>query len=349
MTSSNQKVTIVLISHNRPATLVRILGVIIQHYENIKILIVDSSELSKRQEIERFVHQNTDPSFVEINTFSETTPALKKLAVAANKTTTKYIQYFADDDAVCPDTIIDRVDFLEDNVGFSACLGRQYYCQKINDKYSKWFEFQGQQGTFCNDNPIQRIEALSKNWVGFAYATMKTDVARKVFKLAYDVDPKGHFLGERILYLAMLICGKVNLLDVPSICLSVHKGTTSEYLTSLDKTIFAKDSCVQYDVFTKTLSRFLQETIQLDETNARQFGEWFISRHLAFWLLAPTDQPHDIKKEAFKDHLEYVSDYANRLSRAITEKTDTVAMRNAVLTGRLHNEAEKMLDILTAK
>ena len=52
MTSSNQTVTIVLNSHNRPAALVRILGVIIQHYENIKILIVDSSELSKRQEIE---------------------------------------------------------------------------------------------------------------------------------------------------------------------------------------------------------------------------------------------------------------------------------------------------------
>ena len=100
---------------------------------------------------------------------------------------------------------------------------------------------------------------------------------------------------------------------------------------------------------TKTLSQFLQETILLDETNARQLGEWFISRHLAFWLLAPTDQPHDIKKEAYKDHLEYISDYTNRLSRAIAEKTDTLAMRNAVLTGRLRNEAEKMLDILTAK
>jgi glycosyltransferase domain-containing protein len=130
MTSSNQTVTIVLNSHNRPAALVRILGVIIQHYENIKILIVDSSKLSKRPEIEEFVHQNTDPSFVEISTFSETTPTFKKLLVAANKATTKYIQYFADDDAVCPDTIIDRVDFLEDNVEFSACLGRQYYCEK---------------------------------------------------------------------------------------------------------------------------------------------------------------------------------------------------------------------------
>jgi glycosyltransferase domain-containing protein len=348
MNPSDQKVTIVLNSHNRPATLVRTLRAITQHYKNTKVLIVDSSNPSKREMIEEFVQQNTDQSFVEISVFSETTPVFKKLLMAANITTSKYIQYFADDDAVCPDTIIDRVNFLESNEGFSACLGRQYYCQKINDEYSVWFEFQGQQGMFCNDNPFQRIQALSKNWVSFSYATMKTDVAKKAFELAYDIDPTGNFFGERILYLAMLICGKVNLLDLPSICLSIHKGTKSEDLTSLDKTIFANNSGVQYNNFTQTLSRFLQETIELDETNARQFGEWFISRHLAFWILTPTDQPHDIKKEAFKDHLEYVSDYAATLTRAIKEKTDTLAMRNAVLTGRLHKKAEKMVDILTA-
>ena len=35
MAPSDQKVTIVLNSHNRPATLLRILGTIVQHYKNI--------------------------------------------------------------------------------------------------------------------------------------------------------------------------------------------------------------------------------------------------------------------------------------------------------------------------
>ena len=78
MAPSDQKVTIVLNSHNRPATLLRILGTIVQHYKNINILIVDSSELSKREEIERFVNQNMDPGFVKICTFSETTPVFNK-------------------------------------------------------------------------------------------------------------------------------------------------------------------------------------------------------------------------------------------------------------------------------
>jgi glycosyltransferase domain-containing protein len=348
MNTNDQKVTIVLNSHNRPVTLIRTLRAITQHYKNTKVLIIDSSNPSKREMIEGFMHQNTDPNFVEISVFSEKTPVFKKLLMASNIATTKYIQYFADDDAVCPDTIIDRVDFLEYNEGFCACLGRQYYCEKVNDKYSVWFEFQGQQGTFCNDNPFQRIQALSENWVSFSYATMRTDVGKKVFKLAYDIDPNGNFFGERIFCLALLFCGKVNLLDIPSICLSVHKGTKSEELSSLDKTIFAKNSGVQYDIFKKTLSRFLEETLKSDETNELELGEWFMSRHLAFWILTPPDQPHEIKKKAFKDHLEYVSDYTTRLKTAITEKTETPDKRNAFLTGRLHNEAEKMLDILTA-
>ena len=349
MAPSDQKVTIVLNSHNRPATLLRILGTIVQHYKNINILIVDSSELSKREEIERFANQNMDPGFVKICTFSETTPVFNKLLVAANSVATQYIQYFADDDSVCPDTIIDRLDFLENNGDFSACLGRQYYCNKTEADYSIWFEFQGQQDTFCNENPIQRLEALSKNWVSFSYATLRTDVAKKAFKLANDVDPEGNFFGERILYMAILICGKVKLLDVPSICLSVHKGTKSEGLLSLDKTIFEKNSSIQYRNFETSLSQFIQETIQLEETNARQLGEWFISRHLAFWILAPIDQPHSIKEGAFKLHLEYVADYAAGLSSAIEKKTDMAAARNAFLTGKLHNESEKMLDILSAK
>ncbi|OUT95498.1 MAG: hypothetical protein CBB92_11595 [Flammeovirgaceae bacterium TMED32] len=348
MVVGDQKVTIVLNSHNRPASLTRIIDCVDKKLTNTNVIIVDSSNERGRQHIIKSMNQNTNSNQFELKSFPEDTPVFNKLFAAANSVTTKYIQYFADDDAICPDTISDRIKFLESNSEYAACLGRQYYCHKGEKDYTFWFEFQGQIGTFCDDDPLQRIEALVRNWVSFSYSTMRTDVAQKAFKLASDVEPNGKFFGERILYIAMLICGKVNLLDIPSICLSVHTDRTSEKISTLQSTIFSQTANEEYEKFLQQLSAFLYEMMKLDFEYSRELGERFITRHLAFWMLAPKEELHLVKEKAFHAHNKYSTVYSESLVLAVKRATDRYAVENAVLSAELHRESKKMLDVLTA-
>ena len=243
--------------------------------------------------------------------FAEQTPPWVKLAAAVEDARTPYIQCFSDDDAACPETMADRVTYLEQHPNFSGCLGRQMYGRQFGaGDFMFWFEHQAIPGTFENDDPLERMRTLATNWVTFTYSTLKTSVARRAFCAARDIDPKGFFLAERVVNILILAAGKMALLNSPTLALSVHgRMISAKTGTNPRETFLAPDFGESYAKYAQRLRS------DLEELRIQPPGRWddFIDRlfvdHLTLWHVPNGPNRHPIKSEAMQSAIQDALDY----------------------------------------
>ena len=135
-------VTIVVNSHNRPNALGVLLKSISDANTGIPVLLVDSSNERVRSQIHKHIKLHDGKIALEILELPEPTSPDLKIATAADAIRTEFFQMYADDDAVFPESVEARVDFLKANPQYSCCLGRQLYGQ-FNDKLSAQFWYGG--------------------------------------------------------------------------------------------------------------------------------------------------------------------------------------------------------------
>ena len=351
MNNNQYLLTVVLVSHNRPRSFSRLFNSICAADLKIEIIIVESSESEIQKEITTIAYAKQTSIPVRVIQFHEDTPVMEKVVVATKETNTKYFQQFCDDDTVCPETLRDRVEFLESNPDYAGCLGRQLYCQQLGaDDFNFWFDYQGVKNIFSNNDPLHRINSLARNWLSLAYSTLRTSVARKAFGIASNIDPKGWFLGERASYLTILALGKINLIDTPALAISVHGGSISSDVASMRKTILSASFSLDYQVFTKTLAKELTHAGVIEAGDAEAVLDTFFIEHLAFWYLPPPDNSHPIKLQAYKDHYRDIQEIVSALQGStrpdIQGGEDTTNLKAAVLTSNMIESAKETLRIL---
>lgn len=296
-------VTIVLNSHNRPASLKLMIESIAEAGVAFPVLVVDSSNPRARREIQDYAAALAGKIDLRVMELPEPTSPVLKHAMAADETKTEFIQIYADDDAILPETISERARFLSENAEYSCCIGRQIYVAINDNKEAEfWYEHQGTEDTFSASDPLVRVIKLMTNWINLAYGTMRTAAVRRAYHAAFKVDPKGAFLGERLAYIHILLHGKAKLLSSPALALSQHKGTISHEISGdLRKTIFASDFSTRFDAFMDAIAAELAYHEVASPWAVEDLVNQMITAHLSCWVLPGNSWRHPRKTQALEE------------------------------------------------
>jgi glycosyltransferase domain-containing protein len=133
---------------------------------------------------------------------------------------TKYAMLMTDDDFFLPSTILDCLDFLENDKKnfFSSCSGKVYYFNKNNSKYffRKGSEIKKNINLTSIDKKNRIRSHLSKNYNSIAYYSVcRTAILKKTLSIVKKIKFSSYGLNELIIEFAILYYGKHKKFNKP--------------------------------------------------------------------------------------------------------------------------------------
>lgn len=198
------KVTLILILHNRHKNLDRLL----EYYKdyNFPIIIADSSEKKHvfNKKRENWIHH-----------YSPSLSFTQKIEVVSKIVTTPYVVMCADDDFILPESLQQCVLFLEQNKDYSIAQGWsiRYYKESIatgSVSYGLLYDFSE---SIEATEPLDRLLAMFQNYRSVLYAVFRTETLQQSFEGA-GTQIKNLFLNEYITAFIPILYGKYKELPV---------------------------------------------------------------------------------------------------------------------------------------
>ena len=199
-----EKVTLVLILHNRHKNLDRLL----EYYKDcdLPIMIADSSK-------EKHIFNNKRNNW--IHHYLPGLSFTQKIEVVSKTVTTPYVVMCADDDFILPESLQQCVLFLEQNKDYSIAQGWsiRYYKESISAgrvSYGLLYDFSK---SIEATEPINRLLAMFRNYRSVLYAVFTTNVLQQSFAGAGE-QIKNLYLNEYITAFLPILCGKYKELPI---------------------------------------------------------------------------------------------------------------------------------------
>lgn len=202
--SLNDQLTVVVITHNRPAFLQRTL----QYYSTLpcRVLVLDSSQQTNDVEVS---FSNVDyhhlPQFAYLG-------LQEKVTHGVGLVTTPYMTFAPDDDFLMHDALVESVNFLAGNPDYSLCHG---YCLMYLS-YGNQVEYMRRDKKVCEDFSSEapdRVLTYLDQYIPPFYAVTRTQILQDWY--AALPDHTGFELQEFGHAFYLLARGKARILPIP--------------------------------------------------------------------------------------------------------------------------------------
>ncbi|TKK68920.1 TIGR00180 family glycosyltransferase [Ilyomonas limi] len=216
------KVTLILILHNRHKNLDRLL----EYYDeyNFPILIADSSV----QE-----HQFTKKKSNWTYSYTPGVSFPKKIEIVLAQVTTPYVVMCADDDFIIPKSILACVSFLEENKDYAIAQGLsiRYEKESLARGNIELGAIYGHIKCIEPDEPLQRLYNMFENYRAVVYAVFRTYVLQQSYQGAGS-QIKNLFLNEYITAFIPILYGKCK--EIPILYQVREYALDSDDKTAID-------------------------------------------------------------------------------------------------------------------
>lgn len=259
----NELLTVVLITHNRPAFLRRAL----QFYSTLpcKILVLDSST----QPSEIIDGQAASFEYQHLPQFGYW-GIQSKLKYGVDQVKTPYMVFAADDDFIVHEALGQSVDFLEANADYGMCHGYclMYLAQANVVTYYR--RDKKVQEDYASESPQQRVLDYMGQYIPPFYAVHRTSLMRDW----HAALPEGTlFQWQEIGHVYyMLARAKAHILPIPYIVREINYAA-SEHSTEVYLSLVHNDpkSVAERDAFADFLAAVPTDITDLDPVQAKEF------------------------------------------------------------------------------
>jgi glycosyltransferase domain-containing protein len=213
------KASIIIITHNRPKYLRRILNYYNSCKTIYKLIVSDSSSEENKIMNKEITSLFPKLDILYVGHYLDKIDDFRHQAGdSLNYVKTKYCVFCADDDFITPNGVKQCVDFLEHNPDFTVAHGR-YVCFYLKEKKCRKKQFCWRPGYSYESITFNKAEnRLSKHFsdfsVGTLFAVHRSDFFKMVFKetLRFTNDER---FAEFLPPMLALIYGKMKCLDIP--------------------------------------------------------------------------------------------------------------------------------------
>lgn len=170
----DERLTLVLFTHNRPAFIARALKFYSSY--SCKILVLDSST----QAIEGIAERFPQVDYQHLSQFAYT-GLHGKLAHGVSLVTTPYMLFAADDDFILPGAITESLEFLEAHPDYGVCFGysMMYMARDNNVQYLR--RDKKVQEDYSSDIPQVRIQEFLSQFIPPFFGVTKTTILQEWF------------------------------------------------------------------------------------------------------------------------------------------------------------------------
>ncbi len=259
----NELLTVVLISHNRPAFLRRA----VQFYSALpcKLLVLDSSTepTSGMAELPASVDYRHLPQFGYWGIQT-------KLAYGVEQVTTPYMVFAADDDFIVHDALAASVQFLETNQDYGLCHGYCLMYLTLANSVSYYRRDKKVCEDYSSERPQDRVLDYMHQYIPPFYAVHRTALLRDW----HAILPEGTlFQWQEIGHVYyMLANAKARILPIPYVVREVNYGA-SEHKTEVYQSLVHTDakSLAEREAFADFLASLPTAIKDLDPVQSKQF------------------------------------------------------------------------------
>lgn len=206
---TNDSLTCVIPTHNRPQFLRRLLHFYGQFPSDFPFLVMDSSNTSaaaENVEVVSSVRDGLQVSYrhVDLNVIEKCLEGLRSVR-------SPFVVFCADDDVLFPNAVWRCVEFLKGEQGFESAMGRTAqlspslpgWCCRVLKGYS-----------IEHDRPFERCHQLAANWFTNFYAVYRTETLLDMFRVtaANTNASLNYHIPEMLLSQLSVLRGRVKVL-----------------------------------------------------------------------------------------------------------------------------------------
>ncbi|WP_091013019.1 MULTISPECIES: TIGR00180 family glycosyltransferase [Paenibacillus] len=265
--SGNLRITILIVTRNRPSLLERCL-LYFSGFRNItlNIRVLDGSdtyekginlELLQKNNFKNVIYSHFDSSSSPIDRISHILPEIED----------EYCAVCADDDFIAEEGIISSIKIMEANMEIVTVKGRSYVYK--NNNISEIFEFPKDCcERLIEDSPVNRISKLTKNWVPqLIYSVFRKDTLKIVTNLLTKEEVRSlpFVFIEYLWYFAIPLIGKVENMDIPLNIRDFSMDSEGHVAWGFANYIEEDSFNEKYEVFKSALVSLFENSEQADE------------------------------------------------------------------------------------
>lgn len=256
----NELLTVVLISHNRPAFLRRAM----KYYGALpcKVLVLDSAT-------ERFQGELPEVDYRHVPQFAYS-GFQAKLAYGVEQVTTPYMVLAADDDFIVHDALSESVGFLEENRDYGMCHGYCLMYLTLAGSVSYYRRDKKVCEDYSSERPQDRVLDYMRQYLPPFYAVTRTELMKSWYSL---LPPGTSFQWQEIGHVYyMLACAKARILPTAYVVREINYGD-SEHSTEVYHSLAYTDakSVAEREAFAEFLASLPTGIKDLDAEQGKAF------------------------------------------------------------------------------
>lgn len=256
----NELLTVVLISHNRPAFLRRAM----KYYGALpcKVLVLDSAT-------ERFQGELPEVDYRHVPQFAYS-GFQAKLAYGVEQVTTPYMVLAADDDFIVHDALSESVGFLEENRDYGMCHGYCLMYLPLAGSVSYYRRDKKVCEDYSSERPQDRVVDYMRQYLPPFYAVTRTELMKSWYSL---LPPGTSFQWQEIGHVYyMLACAKARILPTAYVVREINYGN-SEHNTEVYHSLTYTDakSVAEREAFAEFLASLPTGIKGLDPAQGKAF------------------------------------------------------------------------------
>ncbi|WP_397449102.1 glycosyltransferase family 2 protein [Pseudomonas sp. NA-150] len=259
----NELLTVVLISHNRPAFLLRA----VRFYSTLpcKILVLDSSS----QVNQSMLGQPASVDYRHLPQFGYW-GIQRKLAYGVDNVTTPYMVLAADDDFIIHGALTESVEFLEANPDYGMCHGYCLMYLTLANSVSYYRRDKKVMEDFSSERPQDRVIDFMSQYIPPFYAVHRTSLMRDWHSaMPEDTLVQWQEIGHAYYMLAR---AKARILPIPYVVREINYHG-SEHKTEIYLSLVHTDtkSVAERESFADFLTSLPTAITDLDPVQTKQF------------------------------------------------------------------------------
>ncbi|MFJ7793547.1 TIGR00180 family glycosyltransferase [Pseudomonas sp. NPDC096950] len=256
----NELLTVVLISHNRPAFLRRAM----KYYGDLpcKVLVLDSAT-------EYFQGEIPDVEYRHVPQFAYS-GFQAKIAYGVEQVTTPYMVLAADDDFIVHEALAESVDFLEANRDYGMCHGYCLMYLTLAGNVSYYRRDKKVCEDYSSERPQDRVVEYMRQYLPPFYAVTRTSLMKSWYAL---LPPGTSFQWQEIGHVYyMLACAKARILPTAYVVREINYGN-SEHNTEVYHSLTYTDakSVAERESFIEFLAALPTGIKDLDPAQGKAF------------------------------------------------------------------------------
>ncbi len=260
----NEQLTVVLISHERPAFLRRALN----FYSSLpcQILVLDSST----QALADTAREYSNVDYQHLPQFGYW-GIRAKLAYGVEQLQTPYMVFAADDDFIVHDALLEAVSFMQDNPDYSLCHGYSMMYLAFANSVNYYRRDKKVCEDYSADHAQDRVMDYLSQYLPPFYAVQRTAILRDWYNvLPHDTSFQWQEVGHTYYLLAR---GKARVLPIPYVVREINYNE-SDHNTEIYHSLAFVDakSVAEREAFAEFLAGVPTQVVHQNPEQGKQFA-----------------------------------------------------------------------------